>query len=324
MTVLVTGGTGFIGHRLVERLRSQGQTVRCLARSPGRARDLAEMGAEVVPGDVSTESGLLEAARGVERVIHLAGLIRAWGRRRFFETNVEGTRRLAGAARKSGVKKFLLVSSLAASGPGKPGRPVTEDDPPRPVNSYGRSKLAGERALEESAGQMEWSVVRPCVVYGPWERDVFVLFRMTARLGRVPYIAPSGARLSLIHVDDLLDLMLLCLERAPAGGIYQASDGEAHPWSEIIETIARVMGRSSRPLRIPPALLLPPALLSILLRPFTARPPLLCMDKLREGLERSWVSSPDRARRELGWEPRISLEEGIRGTWEWYRERGWL
>ncbi len=324
MTILVTGGTGFIGHRLVERLCSQKKEVRCIARSPERARDLAELGAEVVPGDVHPERGLLEACQGVESVIHLAGLVRAWKKTDYFETNAEGTRRLTAAARAAGVKKFLLVSSLAASGPGELGIPVTEDHPSRPITTYGESKLAAERVLGEAAGDMEWSVVRPCVVYGPWERDFLILFRMASRFKRVFFIGPRGARLSLIHVDDLVDLMLLALERAPSGGVYQASDGRAYLWEEVIEEIGRALGKEARPVRIAPALLRPLASLAVLLRPFTSRPSLLSPDKLREGFERYWVSSPARARRELGWEPKVSLQDGIRSTGEWYRERRWL
>ena len=324
MTVLVTGGTGFIGASVVERLRAGGRAVRCPVRSIARARDLSAQGAEVVEADVRTGAGLDRAARGVEEVIHLAGVVRAWGRRAYFDTNAEGTRRLAIAAAAAGARKFLLVSSLAAVGPGDPGREVTEDTIPRPINDYGRSKLAAERALAESAGGMSFSVVRPAIVYGPRERDLLLLFRLASRRRRIPWVGPRGAAVSLIHVHDLAELCLASLARAPAGGVYMASDGEAHAWSGIIETIGRALGRDVRPVRIPPAPLWPLAALSGLLRPFTARPPILSLDKWREGSRRCWVCSPARARRELDWAPKIALEDGFRSTAEWYRKQGWI
>jgi nucleoside-diphosphate-sugar epimerase len=324
VTVLVTGGTGFIGFHVVERLRAEGRTVRCPVRSIARSKGLSALGAEVVEADIRSGAGLDRAARGVEEVIHLAGVVRAWGRQTYFDTNVEGTRRLALAASAAGARKFLLVSSLAAAGPGDPGGEVTEETVPRPINDYGRSKLAAEGALAGSAGDMEFAVVRPAIVYGPRERDLLLLFRLASRRRRIPWVGPRGAAVSLIHVDDLADLCLACLARAPAGRLYMASDGEAHAWSVIIETIGRALGRDVRPVRIPAMPLWPIAVLSGLLRPFTARPPILSLDKWREGSRRWWVCSPARARRELGWAPRISFEDGARSTAEWYREHRWL
>lgn len=324
MPILVTGATGFIGHRLVERLRSEGRPVRCTVRSLPKAQDLRDLGAETVLCDIAKGPGLGEAVQGVRSVIHLAGTVRAWGRRPYFDTNASGTRRLAEAAAAAGVERFLLVSSIAATGPGEPGRPVTEETPCRPVNPYGESKLLAEGELARHGGSMSWCVLRPCIVYGPWEKDFLVLFRMAAQRRRVPYVGPPEALISLIHVDDLDDLILAALERAPSGRIYQASDGQAYSWSAIIGTMGRVIGRQVRPLRIPPLILWPLAVLAEGLRPFLARPPLCCLHKLREGFERSWVSSPERARRDLGWFPRIGLEEGLRGTAAWYRAKGWL
>jgi len=324
MTIVVTGSTGFIGHRVAERLLQGGRTVRCPVRSPDRARDLAGAGAEVLAADLLTGHGIDEALRGAAAVVHLAGVVRAWGREAFFATNVEGTRRLAEAAARAGVRRFVLVSSLAAAGPGAPEAPVVEETAPRPVNSYGESKLAAERALAASAGPMEWSVVRPCAVYGPRDRDFLVLFRLIARRRIIPYTAPAGAALSLVHVEDLTDLIIAALDRAPAGGCYLAAGEGAHGWAGVIEAIGRAVGREVRPVRIPPLLLWPAAAASGILRPFTARPPIFCLDKLREARERSWVASADRARRELGWRPRIALDEGMRSTAEWYRGQGWL
>jgi len=324
MTVLVTGATGFIGHRVAERLLAAGRAVRCAVRSPEKARDLAEMGAEVVPFDLATGRGVEEAARGAEAAVHLAGVVRAWRRADYFETNEGGARRIAGAARAAGARRLVLVSSLAALGPSRPGRPVEEDDEPRPLNAYGASKLAGERAFAEAAGPIGGSIVRPCAVYGPRDRDFLVLFRMAARLRWIPYAARPGAELSLIHVEDLVDLILAALDRAPPGRAYLAADGSAHRWDEVIRAIGRSLGREVRPFRIPPRLLWPIAAASVLLRLFAPRPPLFSPDKLREAIEGSWVASPERARRELGWEPRVGLEEGARGTAAWYRENAWL
>ena len=326
MTALVTGGTGFVGRNLVERLLEGagegGERVRCLARSPGRAEDLRRLGAEIVPGDVASGAGLEEAVRGVRIVYHCAGVIRAWRRDEYFETNAAGTGRLASAARKAGVERFVLVSSLAASGPAAPGGVVTEETEPRPFNAYGMSKLEGERVLAEAAGEMRHAVVRPAIVYGPHDRDVLVLFKLVAR-GFAPYVARRDSRVSFIHARDLADLLILAGEIAPPGRVYVASDGVPRTWADAILAIAAGVGRRARALRIHPACLVMPAALVGALRWALPRPPLFSLDKVREAAA-SWVASPERARAELGWAPRFGLEEGARMTAEWYRKEGWM
>lgn len=345
MNVLLTGATGFVGWSLAELLLAEGHAVRCLVRSPSRAAALGAQGAAIVRGDVGSGEGVEEAVRGIEGVVHAAGVIRAWTEAEYYRTNAEGTRILALRAREAGARRFLLVSSLAATGPRRSADAaaadgdavgaegdvlgagahavVTEESPPRPINAYGRSKLAGERALAEVAGDMEWTVVRPAAVYGPRDRDFLALFRLVAR-GLGIHAAARDARITLIHVEDLARLILVAFQEGRSGRAYLGSDGVARTWPEIIAAVAAALSRKVRPLRIPPWTLQPIAAAGLLLRPFLARPPILCPSKLREAATPSWVASPARARAELAWAPRVGLEEGMRRTAQWYRNEGWL
>ncbi|MFI5403683.1 MAG: NAD-dependent epimerase/dehydratase family protein, partial [Planctomycetota bacterium] len=146
---LVTGGHGFLGSHLVDALLDRGVRVRCLLR-PGRPESLfSGRPVEVVRGDLRAADGLAAAVEGADLVFHVAGLIAARSPAEFHEVNAKGTARLAAAVAARGpVSRFVLVSSQAAAGPSLDGRPVTEDRPPGPLTHYGRSKLAGERALE--------------------------------------------------------------------------------------------------------------------------------------------------------------------------------
>jgi nucleoside-diphosphate-sugar epimerase len=195
------------------------------------------------------------------------------------------------------------------------------------VNTYGESKLAAERVLVDApggpAGPPAWCIVRPCCVYGPRDRDVLTLFRAVSR-GIAPYSAPRDARLSVIHVDDLVDLVIRALETAQPGSSYMASDGLAHSWPELIAAMGRALGRRPLCLRIPPWVLWPVASLLLLGRPFLDRPHVVCPDKLREARQHSWVASSTKAREELGWAPRRGLDEGVQSTAEWYRRHGWI
>jgi nucleoside-diphosphate-sugar epimerase len=324
--LVVTGGTGFIGARLVARLVGEGRAVRCLVRRSSRTDELRELGAELRVVELETGEGLDEALEGAAAVLHLAGAVRAWGPAGYARANVDATRTLAERARRAGVRRLVAVSSLAAAGPSPADRGRAEDEPPAPICDYGRSKLAGERALAEAAGgALETVVVRPGAVYGPGDRDFLALFRLVAgRTRLVPYAAPPGARLSMVHVDDVVELVLRALERAPAGAVYHGADGASYTWPEIIGAIGRALGRRARPLRLAPAVLAPAAAAAELLRPFRPRPPVLCLDKLRQARQVGWLGAVDRARAELGFEPRYALEEGMAQTACWYREQGWL
>lgn len=324
MSVLVTGATGFIGSRLVAKLRAEGREVACLVRRTSAVQEIERLGARPVLADLVSGHDLERALEGVEDVIHLAGVIRAWSAETYFSVNVDGTRRLVESACGAGVRRFVLVSSLAAAGPSPRGMQLTELALPHPVGAYGESKLAAERVLAAAAlDRMCWSVVRPCAVYGPGDRDIFQLLRL-ARLPIVPYCAPRGAHLSLVYVDDLVELLLLCLERSPSGGVYFSSDGEAYSWGQVIRAMAEALGRRGLPLRLPPALLFPFAAAVEALRLFRSRPPLFCLGKLREAAQVGWVCSPARARRELTFEPKMGLREGMAAAVRWYRDAGWL
>ncbi|MFQ5845212.1 MAG: NAD-dependent epimerase/dehydratase family protein, partial [Planctomycetota bacterium] len=160
-TVLVTGGYGFIGSHLVERLLAQGARVRGLLRPPRSREVFSGRPVEIVRGDLRDEGALMEAVRGVDRVYHVAGLIAARGPAEFRAVNRDGTRRLAECVRRGAprCRRFVYVSSQAAAGPSRDGVPVDESAPGRPVTDYGRSKLEGEHALVQALGPVPCTVV---------------------------------------------------------------------------------------------------------------------------------------------------------------------
>jgi nucleoside-diphosphate-sugar epimerase len=299
--------------------------VRCLVRRSSRVAELEALGAEVRVVDFRG-AGLDEALEEVEAVLHLAGAVRAWGPAGYERANVATTRALTESARRAGVRRILCVSSLAAAGPSARDVARTEDQPELPICDYGRSKLAAERAMLDAAGDaIATVIVRPGAVYGPGDRDFLELFRLAVGRTRiVPYAGPPGARLAMVHVDDVVELVLRAFARGPAGSVYFASDGSAYTWAEIIAAIGAAVGRRVFPVRVPTLALTPVAMATELLRPFRSRPPVLCLDTLRQARRVGWLCSPEKARRELGFEPRVQLAEGLAATARWYRERGWL
>ena len=328
MRWLITGATGFIGTTLIERLRARGDEVRALVRDLGRASELRAMGVNLVHGDVARPDSLAHAVPDIDVVVHLAGLVKALSREKFFSVNVEGTRALARVVARSARTKFVLVSSLAAAGPSTPGRRRTETDRPAPVSIYGQSKLAAEDALRAFAPTLDASIIRPPIVYGPRDKEFLPsLFRL-ARTGVIAKSGMGDKHYSLIHVDDLVAMIIDVAERgarideAGSSGVYFCADGVDYTWDALARGAMTALGRRGAVVPIPEVITWLAASASSAAAHLTGRPAILSLDQMMEIREKAWTCSSDKARRELGWAPRVSFVDGMRDSVRWFRERG--
>jgi len=325
---LVTGATGFIGTALTERLIAGGDEVRALVRDPGRASELRAMGAELVRGDMSRPDSLSEAVPDVDVVVHLAGLVKALTREELFAINAEGTRSLARAVARSGRAKFVLVSSLAAAGPSTPERCRTETDRPAPVSIYGQSKLAAEEALRSFAPGLDASIIRPPIVYGPRDKEFLPSLFQLARTGLIAKSGLGQKHYSLIHVDDLVAMILAVAQRgarvdeAGTSGIYFCADGVDYTWEALGRGAMAALGKRGTVVAVPEMVTWIAAGASSAVARLTGRPAILSLDKMMEIREPAWTCSSEKARRELGWTPRVSFVDGMRDSVRWFRERG--
>jgi nucleoside-diphosphate-sugar epimerase len=323
--VLVTGGHGFVGSHLVERLVAGGDEVRCLSRRTGVPERLAGLPVEVVAGDLESGSGLAAAVRGVDEVWHLGALTRSRTRRQMLRVNHEATLALARHAADAGLTgRFVFCSSLAAVGPAVGGQPHEEAAALRPVTTYGQSKRLAEVGLGGLAGSLPWVVVRPPGVYGPRDKDFLGLFQAVAR-GIAPLLGEPGRRLSLIHVEDLAAGML-AVGRAP-GALHR-------PWfitsdppvsqSMLVDALAQAVGRRPRRLSLPTSAARLLGSVSGLAGQLSSGPPLLTRERIAELGEGHWICSGEGAWRVAGWKAGIELGEGLRRTAAWYRAEGLL
>jgi nucleoside-diphosphate-sugar epimerase len=322
MKALVTGATGFVGSHLAEALRKRGHTVTALARSPGKARALADQGIKVIRGDLHDRAALDHAMEGQDAVYHVAGVVAARSEGDFLHGNREGTRNIVAAAERSGAPRFVHVSSLAAAGPAGRGAPLTGREPPRPVTAYGRSKLAGEQAVTESS--LRWSIVRPPMVYGPRDREILKVFRL-ARLRVAPVFGDGAQELSAVHAADLAEA-LVAVGESPAtiGGTYTACHPEVFTSEQFGTAVGAAMGRSVATIRIPAAL--GRAILSVteITARLTSQVTILTSDKANEFFQPAWTGDPGPLTRDSGWQASFDLERGLADTYEWYRRVGWL
>jgi nucleoside-diphosphate-sugar epimerase len=318
--ILVTGATGFVGSHLLEKLRARGEAVRCLVRPATDTRRLPG-GAETAHADLATGQGIDRALDGVDTVIHVAGVTKALAASGYFAGNAAATESLARAL-AGGAIRLVYVSSLAAMGPSPDGRPLNEDDTPHPVSSYGKSKLEGERIVRSFVADAV--IVRPPVVYGPRDTDVFQILQAVAR-GLVLEISGAERWFSAIYVEDLAD-GLCAAARAPqaAGKAYFLAHRDPVTWRELGATAAQIMGRRPRTLRVPVAAANCVAFFSEMWSQISRNPAIISREKVAEARCRFWTCDPARAAADFGFEAPTPLAAGLAKTLAWYKEAGWL
>lgn len=307
--ILITGATGFIGRALVARATLDGLPIRIGARR--RLPDLPA-GVEYAPAlDLAHEGDWSVALDKVRTVVHLAARVHVMRDpvteplAEFRRVNVAGTLRLARQAAAQGVARFIFVSSIKVNGEGRHmGDPYTAEDEPAPIDAYGVSKHEAELGLmrlREETG-LEIIIIRPVLVYGPGVRGNF--FSMLHWLHRglpVPLGAVNNKR-SLVALDNLVDLILICLHHAKAANqTFLVSDGEDLSTPELIRRVAWTMSCPVRLFRVPPSLLMAGA--TLLGRRLAAQ-------RLLESLQ----VDISKTRQLLGWVPRVSVDEALRQT----------
>jgi len=299
----ITGATGFVGSAVMDAALAAGHQVRALARraQPERA------GVEWVPGDLADRAALAALAQGADAVIHVAGLTNTPDPAEFETANVTGTANVIAAAKGAGTRRMVFVSSLASRMPA--------------LSAYGASKARAETLVEASGS--DWTIVRPPAVYGPRDREILDLFR-AAKWGVVPL--PPGGATSIIHADDLADLLVaLSGNAAPSRKqIYEPDDGREGGWShkELAQAIGHAVGkRSVFAPHLPRVVLESAAAADRLLRGDRAK---LTPDRVGYMCHPNWVARFDRAVPPGIWQPRIAGEEGLKATAQWYAREGWL
>ena len=324
MKVLVTGGTGFLGSHLIDRLLEDPDTeVYALVRNPAKARRIEGRDRlRLLEGDLSS---LPRLPSGLSVVFHLAGLTKACKPSEYYTVNQAGTASLFRAlAAEGGWPRVIHLSSLSAAGPSSPGRPVREDDEPRPVSHYGRSKLAGEREALAFKDRFPLVILRAGAIYGPRDEDFLEFFRWI-RKGILPAYGRRRKTLSLCAARDVVEaLTLAAAAEVRSGEIFNVAAARPATWNEMGETAARILGRKFLRVRIPAWAIFAVAAASTGAGRVRGKPAALNLSKFNDMRPDHWEADVRKARELLGFEARISLEEGLRETIDWYVRNGLL
>ena len=332
-SVLVTGASGFIGGHLVRSLIARGCRVSCMVRATSHVERLRALGAHLIACDITDREQVTRAISSSSAcfVFHLAGLVRVIGTRDYMRVNAGGVETVAQACNEQRDRPVLvLVSSLAAAGPSG-RRPTVESNPPVPVSFYGRSKFAGEQMAMQYAYALPITVVRPCVVFGAGDRGMYEVFGPIARSGLHVVGGSGDTRISLVAVADLVECLLLAAEQGErlvpgvsGHGIYFAA-AEDVSYFELGMAIARALGKPQpRILRLPGWSMRTIGRFGDAMSQISRRPRWVGSDKIRDVLAGSWTCSSAKARQQLGWSPKATLDDRLGETAQWYRDAHWL
>ena len=327
-TILVTGSTGFIGLRGLDYLANKGNIIRVFLRPESVVGTLPE-GVEVVRGSFSDLEALACAVRGVDRIVHLAGLTKAVDEAGYNAGNVTPVENLLDAISEHNktLKRFLFVSSLTAAGPASEGLcGVRESDFPNPVSAYGRSKLRAETLCMERSTDIPITIVRPPAVYGPGDRDVLQVFQMLAKGVLVTAGSAAKQRFSMIYIDDLVSgIMMAARADKSVGRIYYITSRHSCSWDDLIAASQPVIGfKKLLKVSLPKPLVYLVGLVIGSAGVFSGKPSLINRDKANELVQDYWVCSPDQAELDFGFNAGTSLDEGVAKTISWYYRQGWM
>jgi dihydroflavonol-4-reductase len=326
MRILITGATGFIGSHIAEALHVKGYKIRVLVRKTSKLAWLKDVPVEYVYGDFFSDEGLRAAVDGVDYIVHSAGVTKATGKEGYYRGNHLATRNILGAALQYSpkIRQFIHISSQAAVGPSINGQPVNEQTPYHPLTTYGKSKMEAEKECQLFMPKLPVTIIRPPAVYGPRDKDVFEFFN-SVKKGLQPMIGFSHKLVSLIHVKDLVSGIVSTIDKPVAiGQIYFISSERYYNWREVGEITARVMGKRVLRFSVPVPIVYGIGAVSELVALVTRKPVLLNWEKAKDIVQDAWTCDVSKARKELDFKEKFTLEKGIQNTVEWYRKERWL
>ncbi|PTN12213.1 NAD-dependent epimerase/dehydratase family protein [Nitrosomonas aestuarii] len=295
--VAVTGATGFIGHRLISKLASDGWTIKALTRKKKENTNAIQW----INGDLGNLSALADLTQDISAIVHCAGAVRGRSFDEFVHTNVDGTQNLLHIATERNQRpRFLFISSLAARQPD--------------LSWYAQSKHLAEQQIINHSTDLPWTIFRPTAVYGPGDEELKPLFKATRR-GLLPVVGKPNNRFGLIHVDDLVAAIQIWLNtEAPCNDIFELDDGMPNGYSfESLASLAQeVWKKPVRCIKIPHSFIKNVAILNLWLARIFNYSPMLTPGKVKELQHSDWVCDNTPLMHALpGWKPRVHLHESL-------------
>ncbi|GAA4333338.1 NAD(P)-dependent oxidoreductase [Mucilaginibacter gynuensis] len=322
--VLITGASGFVGYHLVNEALKNNLEVCAAVRKSSKIDHLKEFDIQYIYPDFSDREALTETLKNekFDYIIHAAGVTKARSQREYDLINAGNTANLAAAAADSGVKKLVLISSLAAVGPLHSLDGIIKDNTtPNPVTAYGRSKLAAEERLKVFK-TLNYTILRPTAVYGPRDKDIFIFFKQVVK-GIEPYIGSKAQKLSFIYVTDLAKASIKALY-AGNKKTYIIADGNFYDKYALGDITKSVLNLRTYKFHLPVNFVKVIAGIAEKVSSLSNKASALNIEKLNELTAANWYCDIEEAKHDLGFTPHYDLHAGLTETLNWYKANKWL
>ena len=329
--VLITGASGFIGSFIVEEALQRGMEVWAAVRKSSSREWLQDDRIHFIELNLSSENDLKNQLKDhvFDYVVHAAGVTKCLKKEQFYQVNTEGTRHLVHAllALQMPIKRFVYLSSLSIFGAIReqlPYLPIREDDEPQPNTEYGKSKLAAEGILEAVADKLPYVILRPTGVYGPREKDYFLMVKSIQSHTDFS-VGFKRQDITFVHVKDVVQAVFLAMERGKSGRCYFLSDGQVYQSSTFSDLIIHELGNPwCLRIKAPIWVLRVVTFFGEQVGKITGKISALNNDKYHILKQRNWQCDIQPAIDELGYQPQYQLERGVKETVAWYKEKGWI
>lgn len=326
--ILITGASGFIGSFLVEEALQLGMNTHAGVRATSSKKWLLDNRIQFAEIDFEKPLALRDLLQreNYDYIIHCVGLVKSTSKQDFYTVNCTYLQVLVDQLISSGSipEKLIFISSLAAYGPAdfQPKPMVRNDSEPHPVSNYGRSKLAAERYLQ-SVKDIPWLIIRPTVVYGPRETELFTVFKLLNN-GLELYVGNTPQLLTFIYIKDLVGAIFACLPLSESRRAYFVSDGGRYHADYFNYCIKKILGRKTIKLRLPLQMLFFLASITESISRLRGRYPPFNREKVTELSPRNWDCDARPLLLDSGFKPGYSLEKGLHETILWYKKMDWL
>jgi nucleoside-diphosphate-sugar epimerase len=331
MKILITGASGFIGSFIVEEALKQGFETWAAVRKSSSKEYLQDERIHFIELNLSSKAQLIEQLQPhqFDYVVHAAGVTKCLNKADFRRINTEGTKNLVDALLdlQMPLKRFVFLSSLSVFGAIKEQLPydeIREDDTPKPNTEYGRSKLEAEKYIDSIGSRLPYTILRPTGVYGPREKDYFMMAKSIKQ--HIDFaVGYQRQDITFVYVTDVVQAVFLALEKGETGRKYFLSDGQIYQSTTFSDLIHEELGRPWW-LRItaPVWVLRVVTFFGEYIGHMTGKVTALNNDKYNILRQRNWRCDIEPARRELGFEPKVQLKEGVKTTIQWYKDHKWL
>ncbi|MFT4969335.1 MAG: nucleoside-diphosphate-sugar epimerase [Chitinophagales bacterium] len=326
LKIVLTGGNGFLGSHLVDRLLLENTEVHCIVRESSNLKWLNGKNIHIHTCGLKDIDAMSKVFENVDYIFHLAGVVAALSYEDYYYGNVELTKNLLEAAlpHKEGLKKIVVTSSLAVGGPCTKETPIDETGGFNAISLYGKAKVEQEQLCAQYYNRLPITIARPSVISGEREVELFEFIK-TVNQGLVPLVGSEDKYVGIVNVKDLTEgFYQMALSSNTAGEAYYMSSEEVISWKELGEICANKLGNKPLYLHLPHFVIRSAGAIAGFFGKLSGKAPTFDVEKAKEGVESAWICKVNKAKSDFGFVQTVSIKDGVEQAIDWYKENNWL